>query len=69
MKETENDLLTYLNRCACHPAYEDDYQYQNPSGFDTLIWNDEFQAYETVQDAKTREKFLMEELEDFDIPY
>lgn len=36
---------------------------------DTLLWNDEFQAWKTVEDAKTRERILIEELEDFEIPY
>ncbi len=45
--------------CVCRAEFEND----------TLLWNDEFQAYETVQDAQTRKRLLMEELENFDIPY
>lgn len=54
-----DDIAAYVNYVMCRTEFEND----------TLLWNDEFQAYETVQDAKTRERILMEELEDFDIPY
>lgn len=36
---------------------------------DDLLWNDEFQAWESVEEAKLRERMIMEENEDFDIPY
>lgn len=55
----EDDIIAYLDYVMCRTEFEND----------TLLWNDEYQAYETVQDAKTRERILMEELEDFDIPY
>lgn len=45
--------------CVCRAEFEND----------TLLWNEEFQAYETVRDAKHRVKMIMEEDEDFDIPY
>lgn len=51
------------------PALLDFVMYRIEFENDTLLWNDEFQAYETVEDAKTREKINMEELEDFDIPF
>lgn len=56
--DTDN-FLAYLDFCVCRAEFEND----------ILLWNDEFQAYETVQDAKTRKRMIMEENEDFDIPY
>jgi hypothetical protein len=53
----DDDFLQ--NFCVCRAEFEND----------TLIWNDEYQAYETVQDAKLRERMIMEDLEDFNIPY
>lgn len=45
--------------CVCRAEFEND----------DLLWNDEFQTWESVEEAKLRERIIMEEDEDFDIPY
>ena len=45
--------------CVCRAEFEND----------DLLWNDEFQTWESVEEAKLRERIIMEENEDFDNPY